>query len=114
VTLSPSSSSSSQSQDNHVNESQSIRLDDAISLPAARASKSEISDLWNRIPPLSSIKVVDTSQIKYTDNGSNDDGHEVNNAKNNVGYNSCVIISLLISATPQAHACNCRRMESRI
>jgi hypothetical protein len=36
-------------------------------------SKRNTSDLWNRIPPFSSIKVVeDTSQIKHTDNGSND------------------------------------------
>ena len=37
------------------------------------ASKSETNDLWNRIAPFSSIKVVvDTSQIKHTDDGSND------------------------------------------
>jgi len=35
--------------------------------------KSETSDLWNRIPPFPSIKVVvDTSQIKHIDDGSND------------------------------------------
>jgi hypothetical protein len=67
----PSSSSCSSSQDNHVNESQSISLDDAISLLARYASKSEAYDLWNRIPPSSSIK-VDTSQIKHTDDASND------------------------------------------
>ena len=69
---SSSSSSCSPSQDNHVNESQSISLDDAISLLTLPASKSETSDLWNRIAPFSSIKVVDTSQIKHTDDGSND------------------------------------------
>ena len=37
------------------------------------ASRRETSDLWNRSPPFSSIKVVvDTSQIKHTDDGSND------------------------------------------
>ena len=69
----PSSSSCSSSQDNRINESQSISLDDAISLLSPLpASKSETSDLWNRIAPFSSIKVVDTSQIKHTDDGSND------------------------------------------
>jgi hypothetical protein len=67
-----SSPSCSPSQDNHINESQSINLDDSISLLAGRANKSEISDLWNRIPPFPSIK-VDTLQIKHTDDGSNDD-----------------------------------------
>jgi hypothetical protein len=70
---SSSPSSCSSSQDNRINESQSISLDDAISLLASRPNKSEISDLWNRISPFSSIKVVDTSQIKHTDDGSNDD-----------------------------------------
>ena len=69
---SSSSSSCSPSQDNHVNESQSISLDDAISLLTLPASKSETNDLWNRIAPFSSIKVVDTSQIKHTDDDSND------------------------------------------
>jgi hypothetical protein len=73
VTPQSSPSSCSSSQDNRINESQSISLDDAISLLASRAYKSEISDLWNRISPFSSIKVVDTSQIKHTDDGSNDD-----------------------------------------
>jgi hypothetical protein len=66
-------SSSSPSQDNRANESQSISLDDAISLLSPLpASKRETSDLWNRIPPFSSIKVVGTSQIKHTDDDSND------------------------------------------
>ena len=73
IPLPPPPSSCSPSQDNHVNESQSIRLDDAISLMSLPAIKSETSDLWNRIAPFSSIKVViDTSQIKHTDDGSND------------------------------------------
>ena len=69
-----SSSSCSLPQDSHVNESQSISLDEAISLLSPLpARKSGTSDLWNRIPPFSSIKVVvDTSQIKHTDDGSND------------------------------------------
>jgi hypothetical protein len=67
-----SPSSCSQSQDNHVNESQSISLDDAISLLTLPAGKSETSDLWNRIAPFSSIK-VNVSPIKHTDDGSNDD-----------------------------------------
>ncbi|MGA9168723.1 MAG: hypothetical protein WBZ20_01080, partial [Nitrososphaeraceae archaeon] len=68
-----SSSSCSLPQDSHVNESQSISLDEAISLLSLPASKSKTSDLWNRIPPFPSIKVVvDTSQIKHTDDGSND------------------------------------------
>jgi hypothetical protein len=66
-----SSPSCSPSQDNRINESQSINLDDLISLLANRANKSEISDLWNCIPPFPSIK-VDTLQIKHTDDGSND------------------------------------------
>jgi hypothetical protein len=67
-------SSCSSSQDNRINESQSISLDDAISLLSPLpASKSETSDLWNRIAPFSSIKVVvDTSQIKHIDDGSYD------------------------------------------
>jgi hypothetical protein len=69
---SSSFSSCSPSQDNHVNESQSISLDDAISLLTLPASKSETSDLWNRIAPLTSVKVVDTSQIKHTDDDSHD------------------------------------------
>ena len=47
-------------------------MDDAISLLTLPASKSETNDLWNRIAPFSSIKVVDTSQIKHTDDDSND------------------------------------------
>jgi len=69
----PQSSSSSPPQDNRINESQSFSLDDAICLLALPASKRETSDLWNRIPSFSSIKVVeDMSQIKHTDDGSND------------------------------------------
>ena len=55
------------------NEWKSIGLDDAICLLTLSASKSETNDLWNRIAPFSSIKVVVyTSQIKHTDDGSND------------------------------------------
>ena len=67
------SSSCSPPQDSHVNESQSISLDEAISLHVSTASRRETSDLWNRIRPFSILSVVvDTSQIKHTDDGSND------------------------------------------
>ena len=42
-------------------------------IDVSTASRRETSDLWNHIPPFSTIKVVvDTSQIKHTDDGSND------------------------------------------
>ena len=61
------------SHDSRINESQPISLENAISLMSLPASRRETSHLWTRIAPFSSIKVVDTSQIKHTGDGSNDD-----------------------------------------
>jgi hypothetical protein len=41
-------------------------------IDVSTASRRETSDLWNHIPPFSSIK-VNVSPIKHTDDGSNDD-----------------------------------------
>ena len=98
---SSSSSSCSASHDDHVNESQSISLDDAISLLTLSASKSETNDLWNRIAPFSSIKVVDTSQIKHTDDDSND----------NIFWQ---IFDELLSQSPDKKTVNGHKLKARL